>query len=321
MEDKTKSIFNQTAKVVKKAVQVGVLGTALATGTVIPAGCKMPSNYDNNSEIVDISKEQTQDVEPHQPYNKVIGNKNYCFHNFIGQEPDIVDYTANKDVANYLDMGQEYVQGLFDKFQTSIQDRPDVANYFGRFELQKTNRHERGVGKKIDNLANEITAPCGYYLADIIKNLDREVDREAFILCYATLANEAYREGLGNSEKYDARRGSIEHAWRQNDFTRSTEYNHDIDDRKCRQTTNDMDILLDCAWRNMQYELDDLRIQDLRNVVIIALNTSSLEAMHDYTAENLEHTRCDMQIDILDQLYAASQAKQQQQENYRNLER
>lgn len=54
------------------------------------------------------STQKKEDIKPSDPYSKEVGNgilTYYIFHNFIGEEPDIIPATANDDVENYLNNG------------------------------------------------------------------------------------------------------------------------------------------------------------------------------------------------------------------------
>lgn len=313
---------NIIKKFTKKALQIGVLSTAL-TNSPIFTSCVQPTKP-----YVDIvNQEQTQDIVS-RPYDKRIGNGNYQIHNFIGKEPEIQHFTAYEDIQNYYDMGEKYIEDTYAKFHRINDGRESVENYFYGYTLQNSRFDDvkKTKGKVIDRMIDQIAIPSAYYIADIVRHLDNATDREAFILCYATLDNEAYREGLSDKrdtmDKYYARRNQIENAWNKNDTLQDIDYAKDVDNRNCRQTTNQMDILLDRASNKMYSESNiDVFISDLRNVVNIALLTSTLTAMHDYTATTLEHTECVIKTDIYEAMYNAHHERKYTQLNSTEIER
>lgn len=317
--DKIKTIINKTKQNIKKGMQIGILGTALATG-VIFTSCELPTG-----EIT--SKPSTvMPTGPEDPYDKTI-NWDYVFHNFLGEEPNITEMTANQDVDKYLNMGKEYLQNLFDNFQSSIEDRPTIKKYYANFTYEnasyypeENSHHSKNKGKEIDSAINRLSYVCERYLENIAQNLYYEKDREAFYLCYATLANEAYKEGYsGNFDqdskaKYNQKRDLIQAEMKEHQDLGTLNYDHDVDDRHCKQITDHMNILLRRAAQFMYSQTKgEIKVSDLLQIVNISLNVHSLEAMHDYTQNDLHHYSCNLQIKTTDIIHNTTSTAQYSQ--------
>ena len=261
------------------------------------------------------------EIRPTDPYDKKFGNGQltyYIFHNFMGQEPDIIPSTAAADTEHYLDKGIIYIQTQYDNFDESLQDRPKLQRYFAQVtftpEIKTTRRkREYTVSEKMDYYINQISVSCELVMTDIVKNLTEPQEREAFILCYRVLANEAYKEGLGSlrnetdnqmMKKYKSEREAVSALWSENEFLKSVNLENDIENRKLLNTTGRLYTLIHNAVLNMQKSTitEDIKIKDLQNLINLALNESSLKAMHDYTAELLKHTGeiCSIESGIVD---------------------
>lgn len=317
-QEHLKTALNQAKRNIKKGIQIGVLGTALTTMT----GCQPGSwTYYNGEQIEKPSKTPG---EPYEPYDIAMGNGHYVFHNFMGEEPDIIEQTVTTDVEHYLSAGQTYLQNLFSDFNDSLTDRPALQRYFRRFNYQASNKDRRGHhdknngGTAIDTTINQISDACEPIMADIVKNLDNATDRDGISICYRILGNEAYKEGLGiyrNEKndfmhKYNQERSSLKTAMSAN-YDLNFNLDNEIDILYCRRTTDHLDQLLDRAAQNMNGKLNgELKVADLQQIINIALTTRSLEAMHDFTQENLRHQNCQMELGITDAMYTADAEKQ-----------
>lgn len=308
--NKLKAILGNAKQNLKKGVQIGVLGAALTTSAAITTGCNLPVGHYVNGELVEDTLPLP--TEPNEPYDKVIGNRNYIFHNFMGEEPDITNATIDTDVRHYLDLGQTYLQERFASFHETLQDRPALQTYFQNFTYQNI-IYQHNCGRDLDRTVNQVSALCEPYLVDIVKNLDSKTDREAFTLCYRVLASETYREGLGKyrndadlMDKYHDERDSIMADMANHEDLQSINYQYDVDTRHCKQITDHLDILLARVVDKMSGRFNgEITIKELRQVVNLALTTNSLEAMHDYNQTTLKHRFCRMEIGITDALQTA----------------
>ncbi len=315
--------------VIKKIFQAGILSTILVTPNTIFTSCTQP----NNQEIVIPLEEQTQDMAS-KPYDKRLGNGNYFVHNFIGKEPKIDHFTADKDIQNYYDIGEKYIEDAYHKFRQTYSNRGSVANFFRGFTLRKFKINDVKItkGAIFDRMHDQIAIPCAYALADVIRHLDTTTDREAFMLCFATLANEAYLEGLSKNRdknhstsamgQYYRERNRIQNAWYRNERLNSTNYAQDVDERNCRRTTSHLDGLLDLASHKMYSESNiDVFISDLRNLINIALLTYSWNAMDNYTAKELKHSDCNIENKIQQMMETAHRQKTMMEQRQQGFER
>lgn len=314
--DKIKSILAKTKQNIKKGVQVGVLGTALAAGVAF-TGCEMPVNVSTGN------TETVIPTGPEDPYNKII-NWDYVFHNFIGKEPNITELNAERKTEGYLNQGKEYLQKQFDDFQASIQDRPTLKKYFADFTYEnatyypgQNSHHRTDYGKEMDLLTNRLAYVSEYYLNKIVENLYYEKDREAFYLCYATLANEAYKEGFGENftkeakTKYDQERAKIKAAMEEHYDLRTINYDHDVDDRNCKQNTDHMNILLGRAANYMYSETEgEITAKDLRGIINASLCVFPLTSAHDYMQDYLHHYNCNIRTKNIDETHKTVQNTQ-----------
>lgn len=258
-------------------------------------------------------------VKDSEPYTKFIGNgvsKDYAFHNFMGEKPDIIPSTAKVDVNRYFERGAAYIQTQFGDFYGSLSGRADVQRYFAQFNLNFNSeleehfrrRHKREISdcEKMDFYVNKISEVCGLVLTDIMTNLTSPIEREAFVLCYRLLANEAYKEALGEkrktdnamTQKYQQERSAISELWQKNSFLRSVPLDNYTDYNSRRLVDRLYTLLYKAAQRMRETSsLRDFSIKekDLQNAVNLALNASALAAMHDSVAELLQHNECRME--------------------------
>ena len=275
---------------------------------------------------VNSTKKDNKPADPSAPYSKKIGSiyNTYIFHNFIGEEPDIIPSTAKADVNRYLEQGVSYLQSQFDDFYESVSDRAGVKRYFAQFNIDFSDvpkirqghySRERSECEKMDYFINKISEVCEPVMTEILNNLPKN-EHDAMVLCYRVLANEAYREGLGNKrksnnkmmDKYNQERADISVLWEVNNFLKSISLENDLDhrleSRRCARTADKLYTLLHDAANKMQQSnpiLEDINMKDLQYFITLALNASSLAAMHDFTEELLKHDEegCTLNVKIL----------------------
>ena len=224
----------------------------------------------------------------------------YVFHNFIGEEPDIIPSTFKDDVNRYLEQAVLYLQNQFDDFYASLDGRTGLQRYFSQFnvdfydlsELKHHPKHEVTDIEKLDFYIKKISDICDLVMTDIENNLTKTDEHDAFILCCRVLAHEAYREGIGSSresenemmEKYKNKRSEISALWSENQFVKSISLDKDLDSNKCKRVADKLYTLLDYAKNQMNEKplLQELSIKDLQYFITLFLNVSSLTAMYDY---------------------------------------
>ena len=297
-----RAIINRFSKGARKNAK-RVLGAAL-TATLLTS-CNPAVQFEYGE-----TQLEEQAVQLSEPYSKTIGNRDYVFHNYIGEQPNIIASTAKTDVANYLDKGVSYLQKQFDNFNRSLINRPNLQRYFAQFDFDFSNlptkhyHHEITAHEKMDDMVNKINDICTPILHDIASYLNTDEEREAFNLCYRVLANENYKEAIGVARdkdnammrKYSDEQAQISNLWSQNNVLKSVPLDRDIhaETFKYQRVTDEMDTLLLKSAMNMRDTtlLQDIKLEDLQGVINLHLNISSLTAMHDLTTALLQHKNC-----------------------------
>lgn len=135
---------NKVKNILKKSVKIGVMGTILVANVIIFVGC---SNSNND-------KEPTYGVPEKQygePADKIVGNGNYVFHNFIGEKSDIDQSTVVEDVNHYLTKAETYTLDLIERFSESLEGRPAAQAYFKDFIDAELDNSFALLGKDSNN--------------------------------------------------------------------------------------------------------------------------------------------------------------------------
>lgn len=292
----------------KKGVQIGVMGTVLVAGNVMGVGCSQPSggstieNPSNNGGNTNNpgnngGNNNGQIEEPTnqygEPYTRTIGNGNYQFYSFVGENYYAPAETIVEDTDYYLKKGQTHINELVDGFENPayfdnlINNIKDNEDYY-----------VDGIGNhNMDYVHYSIAdAACGPVCADIIKNLSNKAEQNTLYYSYRILANEAYKEGVGPSRQfpggemtdYDNEKAEIEDIAQYNDALNAigVQPGKVYDDNFFVQLTDLTDGLLGKAAANM-----GVSTADLQRVFNIALTSESLRGMHNLTKYNLQD-RC-----------------------------
>lgn len=249
--------------------------------------------------------------------DKTIGH--YTIHNFMGDNPSFVGKdgltgtaTVAKNANAYLAEAKTYTKDLADKFEKSLEGRPAAKKYFSSVisTIQNNNYfhiNESNPGGQNFDSAVEVNAyPGNPIFTDIIKNLSNTDERDAFEICYRILANEAYKEGLGNyrthenifmnyyndekgllisdslsNEEFSKHNINLENIYKQNDL------------KKFTPITDLTDVLLDKFVKKMNAKQNlGLQVSDMQQFINISLTLNSLGAMHDYSKSALNHKGC-----------------------------
>ena len=312
-------------KNLKKGVQIGVLGAALTTGSIMGVGCANSSDGDTKDNQTVTNPGNTSNSQYDTPYDKTLGNGNYFIHSFIGDKDGIQPNTVVDDTNHYLKLGETYIKNLANNFNRSLDGRTGAQNYFNSFvsSINNNNNFKVSTGStNLDFATNIISRACEPIMNDIIRNLNNSSERAALYLCYSVMDNESYKLGLGNyrnsssklMDEYKANRNGVVNYWKTNDYLKSVDMDDDIDNQNCRHITNTVDTLLNTAANNMG---NGITASDLRQVVNMAMTTKSLMAMHDRTQNNLKHNNnCVMLVNIVNSMYETANemfyAEQQQ---------
>lgn len=237
------------------------------------------------------------------PYDKTIGNGNYVLHNFISDDEYFYDQdTIVEDMNHYLALGETYINDQTTTFAKTVNGRTD---YFDNFINQVRNNNnleidDFNIGENnIDRTANQITFASESIYTDIINNMNSKSDARAFSYAYRIMANEAYKEGLGNYRQYESvamkiysdEKADIDSSAVLNDnfialgFTAGMEY----DSAFLTQVTNLSDRLLRDAVQNMNNAGKNVTVQDIQKVMNITFNAHSIHGMDARTKGNLQH--------------------------------
>ncbi len=252
-----------------------------------------------------------------EPYDKAIGNGNYILHNFIGENTEFPVETIVDSINHYSNKAETYVKGLADNLDKSLEDRPAARDYLTDYVTAVNNINTffsttNPSGRNLDYAIRTIDTAAQTYFTDIIKNLDSLTYRYLFYYCYRTLANESYKEGLGTyresesaqMDAYNTEKEKIENGYQYYDS-----------ENNFAQTTKFMDGLLDMAVNNMNSNNPgvNMKVEDLRQLINLTMTSNSLKAMHELTADNLQHTHyCEMSLGIKTTMIAAITAQQNQ---------
>lgn len=255
--------------------------------------------------------DQENDVnKDSQPYDKTIGayGSHYNMHNFIGNNPTWGNTTSDavKNVNNYLTKAENYTKDLATKFEQSLNGR-SAQNYFSNIiNTMKSNSYfhideTMPGGQNFDAAVNKNFIAGKSVFTDIIKNLDNTDERQAFQYCYRVLANETYKEGLGNyrnfesplMDNYKTEKNELI-SYNNAEFNKRNINLANIygknDIKAFDQITDYTDVLLKKAVNNLNAKRNlDLKVADMQQFINISLTLNSLGAMHDRTKGVLTH--------------------------------
>lgn len=284
-------LFNKNN--IKKAVSVIGLATGLGIGTMMYTGCQQPTEptpTGNEQEITD-------------NYTTTLGNGNYVMHNFMFDN-NAAGTSAKVDM--WLAKAETYIKGLSNGFSDDFKNSTNT-NYKNLLtELNNSDRYQQGTMTGFDPVINAINNNCKPIFEEIISHIDTPLDRYNFICYYQALSNESYKYGYGkyfdgnkNYEepqelKYKSEKDDIERLWIDNhNFDKVTpafDIIHDIENNQCLNITTHMDQLLDNNHVAGEMGMSET---DLRKLINLSLNISSLTAMHDETSTTLStHKSC-----------------------------
>lgn len=312
--------LNKLKNVMKKGVKLGVIGTILVANVIIFVGCSN-SNNDKDPTYGVLEKQYGE------PADKIVGNGNYVFHNFIGENgSDITAATVVQDVNHYLTKAETYTLGLIERFSESLEGRPAAQAYFKDFidaELDNSFallKQDSNNTRQLDGALRQLNTPTTPILKDIIRKIDNHYDRHAFATVYQALNNEAYRYGLGCdrewlTDSYNKTLNDALYHWNGTPIDKF-DIKQDINENNCRQLTQEMDRLINQVVANMG---NDITAADLRNFINFSFNAEALSGLHDITKGALNHKSCDANLNnvqemrkVAGQMYREEQALNQE---------
>lgn len=303
--------LNKLKTVMKKGVKLGVMGTILVANVIIFVGC---SNSNND-------KDPTYGVPEKQygePADKIVGNGNYVFHNFIGENgSDITAATVVQDVNHYLTKAETYTLDLIERFSESLEGRPAAQAYFKDFidderdnsfallQEGSNNAHE------LDGALAQLNKPTTPILKDFIRKINNHYDRHAFTTVYEALNNVGYLNGLGCdrewlTDSYNETLNDVLYHWNGTPIDKF-DIKQDINENNCLQLTQEMDRIVNQIVANMN---NDITAADVRNFINFSFNAEALSGLHDITKGALNHKSCDANLnnvqemrDLADKIY------------------
>lgn len=293
-------------KILKKGIQIGVLGTALAAGTVLGTGCPQPGDStitipgDNQQGGNSQGGNENQGGNTGNPgkygtpCDQKLGNGNYVIHNFISEDDNIKYDTAVEDTNHYLALGKTYLTDQYNQFKKSLEGRPAAQAYFQAYDITAATQYMQ-VGENVDpggynldRVMNKLHESAGQYFYDMVKNLNTNEERNTFIICHNVLTNQARHFGYGEQrgnylDKYNRVRQKNSTLWTEEWLvSESFDLDQDIDNNNFQQITNTMDKLLAQTAQNMnQKNQYNLTVNDLRQIMNLSFNAASILAIHD----------------------------------------
>ncbi len=274
-------MFN--VKNIKKGLQIGVLGTALAANTMMFTNCTH-DNGCSNGHYEGCPHWEKPNVKTAQ-----LGNGNYTMTCFM-VETQTGD--AEKDVNDSLTKAESYIKGLLDGFSQPL--KAEMTKGFdqdlqAKFEsLQNGSAFTPNQMSGFDLAITDLRDVCKPVINEIKNNINDPIDQRRFVCCYNVLGNKVYKYGCGDSfggiygknntqENYDFNKSLAITEW--TDLygkAAAADFNADIENG-CTNVTNGMDNLIEQAATNM----GNVTGNDLRSVVNLSLNVFSFDAMHD----------------------------------------
>lgn len=288
-----KTIFLFNKNNIKKAVSVIGLATGLGIGTMMYTGCQQPTEPTPTG----IEQEITDN------YTTTLGNGNYVMHNFMF---DNNAAGTSAKVDTWLAKAATYMKGLSNGFSDDFKNSTNT-NYKNLISIINNDKiYTQDPSTGFDSIIYSINKASTPIFEEIISHIDTPLDRYNFICYYQALSNESYKYGYGkyfNSNanyeepqelKYESEKDEIKYLWRDNhnfdNVTPAFDIIHDIENNQCLNITTHMDQLLD---NNHVAGEMGLSKTDLRKLINLSLNISSLTAMHDKTSTTLStHKSC-----------------------------
>lgn len=294
---KTIFLFNKNGYVhknnIKKAVSVIGLATGLGIGTMMYTGCQQPTEPTPTG----IEQEITDN------YTTTLGNGNYVMHNFMF---DNNAAGTSAKVDTWLAKAETYMKGLSNGFSDDFKNSTNT-NYKNLItKLNDSETYEQSTMSGFDPVINIINNNCKPIFEEIISHVDdaTAADQCRFIVYYKSLSNEAYKYGFGKyfdgiknyqepqELEYESQKESIISYWTDiNQSISETPFDiaYDIE-TGCTQITEQMDKLF---TKHAIAEKMGIAKTDLRKLINLSLNISSLTAMHDETSTTLStHDSC-----------------------------
>lgn len=289
-------------------MSLAVLTIALATSTVMGTGCPQPTTDNGGYEQENPNQGgQQQGGEQQggnqqgntgsyaQPTTRNLAN-GYTIRNFSGSHTFGAD-TIVDATEHYLGEAETYIKDSAGVLFTMLKSRNAATqNYFNNYlyELRNNMNYQLGSGNSFDMVMNGNSNPSISIFEDIVRNLDHKEQGYAFRYGYKFLANESYKEGLGqysNMSYYQQTRDDAIDMLNTLEMNSGIDFTTEANSTSFPKTTQLMNEMLAVAANNMNSSKNlDLTADDLRQFINIAMTSDSLLGMHERTKANLGHT-------------------------------
>ena len=246
----------------------------------------------NNNNSGNNNNDQNTDKEYAQPYDRNLSN-GYVIHNFIGQGTAFPKETVETDTNYYLGKAETYIKGMVNDLNTSVKGRnAETQNYFKKFINALSNNNNYKVGTySFDDAITTNAFNSEYIFQDIIDNLGDQMHAYPFKYGFKLLASEAFKENYNYGNLSAAEADQDTSIMMLNTFVPDTDFSSEKNSSTYPKTTKILNDLLDVAAGNMNARNGyNLTASDLRQVMNIAMTSSSLYAVHESSKTNLGHT-------------------------------
>lgn len=273
------------------------------------AACSSPNSQNNST-----TEKPNPDNEKYgAPCDKILGNGNYFFHNFIGEKSgNLNGDTMVADVNHYLKLAESYTLDYIEDFSNSLKDKPADKAYFQEFIDEQANNSfdlliQNGVNTyQLDSALIQMNNPCLPVCKDIVRNIKTNQDRAMFIYLFLKMENESFFYGLGSqrnyqssmTEAYQETNSEVNTVWNGKVINNPFDINDDVQNQNCRQITETMDKLLEHAASNM-----GLAPESLKTFINYTFMIQSLGSMHDISKGALKHDQCNANLNLFNEMY------------------
>lgn len=276
------------------------------------AACSSPNSQNNST----TEKPNPGDEHYIAPCDKILGNGNYFFHSFIGDDSkggyNMSYENIVKDVNHYLKLAESYTLDYIEDFSNSLKDKPADKAYFQEFIDEQSNNSfnlllDNGANAyQLDGVLNQMNKPCLPVCKDIVRNIKTHQDRTTFIYLFLKMENESFFYGLGSqrnyqssmTEAYQETNSEVNTVWNGKVINNPFDINDDVQNQNCRQITETMDKLLEHAASNM-----GLAPESLKTFINYTFMIQSMRSMHNISKGALKHDQCNANLNLFNEMY------------------
>ncbi|MBS7401143.1 MAG: hypothetical protein KIG16_01355 [Eubacteriales bacterium] len=184
----------------------------------------------------------------------------------------------------YLQKAEGYIQNNLNALSDSAKQNTTISNAINYYN-QNAKKHYQGTYIDIGAAHNKTTKAIAPVFQEIVKQLDEKSgENTGFEFCYRVLANEVYRNGLGDCKdqnrpettKYNSEKEYL------SDETAVEFFDYiGIDIKNVYQTKNFTTIVnkYNEYLTKAANKIDGVTVTDLKNITSIAFNTKSMQSL------------------------------------------